>query len=84
MNRRQRRTLEAVFSHPASGAIRWREVETMLKGLGAVVSERAGSRVAILLNDRVAVFHRPHPGPEMTRGAVRDLRRFLEGAGVTP
>lgn len=56
----------------------------MLKGLGAVVSERAGSRVAILLNDRVAVFHRPHPGPEMTRGAVRDLRRFLEGAGVTP
>ena len=56
----------------------------MLKGLDGVVSERAGSRVAILLNDRVAVFHRPHPGPEMSRGAVRDLRRFLRNAGVKP
>ena len=84
MNRRHRRTLEAVFAHPSSGAIRWRDVESMLKGLDGVVSERAGSRVAILLNDRVAVFHRPHPGPEMSRGAVRDLRRFLRNAGVKP
>ena len=83
MNRRHRRTLEAIFAHPP-GAVRWRDVEFMLKGLGGIVSERAGSRVAILLNARVAVFHRPHPGPEMSRGAVRDLRRFLENAGVTP
>ena len=31
-------------------------------GLGGIVSYRAGSRVAVLLNDRVAVFHRPHSG----------------------
>jgi hypothetical protein len=48
------------------------------------MSERAGSRVAVRLNDRVAVFHRPHPSPNMDKGAVRDLRRFLENAGITP
>lgn len=84
MNRRHRKTLEMVFAPPVSGAIRWREVEALLKSLGAILSERAGSRVAVLLNDRVAVFHRPHPSPDMDKNAVRDLRRFLENAGVTP
>ncbi|MSR82289.1 MAG: type II toxin-antitoxin system HicA family toxin [Candidatus Latescibacteria bacterium] len=84
MNKSRHKTLEAIFAQPISGTIRWREVETLLKALGATLSERAGSRVAVLLNDRVAVFHRPHPSPDMDKGAVRDLRRFLENAGVRP
>jgi hypothetical protein len=84
MNRRHRKTLELVFAQPVSGSIRWREVEALLKSLGAILSERAGSRVAVLLNGRVAVFHRPHPSPDMDKNAVRDLRRFLENAGVAP
>ena len=84
MNRRHKRILEAIFTQPISGNLRWGEVEALLKALGAVVNERAGSRVAILLNDRVAVFHRPHPGPNMDKGAVRDLRKFLVISGATP
>ncbi|MBI1926625.1 type II toxin-antitoxin system HicA family toxin [Candidatus Poribacteria bacterium] len=84
MNKRHRITLNAIFAQPISGNIKWRDVETLLQSLGAVISERAGSRVAVLLNDRVAVFHRPHPGPNMDKGAVRDLRRFLESAGIMP
>ena len=84
MNRRHRKTLELVFAQPVSGSIRWREVEALLKSLGAILSERAGSRVAVLLNGRVAVFHRPHPSPDMDKNAVRDIRRFLENAGVAP
>jgi hypothetical protein len=52
--------------------------------LGAELQERAGSRVAVYLNERIAVFHRPHPGPNLDKGAVRDVRRFLESAGVNP
>lgn len=84
MNKRHRRTLDAIFARPTSGTIKWRDVESLLKTLGAILSERAGSRVAVLLNDHVAVFHRPHPNPNMDKGAVRDLRRFLENAGITP
>ncbi|MCH8293340.1 type II toxin-antitoxin system HicA family toxin [Candidatus Poribacteria bacterium] len=84
MNKRHRRTLNAIFAQPISGNIKWRDVETLLRSLGAVISERAGSRVAVQLNNRVAVFHRPHPSPNMDKGAVRDLRRFLENAGITP
>ena len=84
MNKRHRRTLNAIFAQPISGNLKWRDVESLLRSLGSVISERAGSRVAVQLNDRVAVFHRPHPSPNMDKGAVRDLRRFLENAGITP
>jgi len=84
MSKRHKKTLNSIFTQPISGNIQWRDVESLLKSLGAVISERAGSRVAVLLNDRVAVFHRPHPGPNMDKGAVKDLRRFLESAGIMP
>lgn len=34
-------------------------------------------------DEHVAVFHRPHPRPNIDKGAIRDLRRFLDNAGVT-
>jgi hypothetical protein len=81
---KHRRTLRQVYARPVLAGIRWRDALSLLVALEATVSERAGSRVAVKLNDRVAVFHRPHPRPEMDRAAVRDLRRFLESAGVEP
>lgn len=83
MNKRHRRIFEALFAQPISGNIKWRDVESLLKTLGAVLAERAGSRVSVSLNDHVIVFHRPHPRPNMDKGAVRDLRRFLQRAGIT-
>ena len=56
----------------------------MLNALGATIRERAGSRVAVRLHEQIAVFHRPHPNPDMDKGAVTDVRRFLENAGVRP
>jgi len=47
MNKRHRRTLNAIFSQPISGNIKWRDVEALLKALGAIISERTGSRVAV-------------------------------------
>lgn len=57
---------------------------SMLEAAGAEISEGAGSRVRIALNDVRAVFHRPHPKKETDKGAVKSMRRFLSEAGVTP
>jgi hypothetical protein len=84
MNKRHRRILDAIFAQPISGNIKWRDVESLLRSLGADLTERSGSRVALSLNDCIAVFHRPHPSPDMGKGAVRDLRRFLQKVGITP
>jgi len=48
------------------------------------MEERKGSRVAIELNDVVAIFHRPHPEKEIDKGAVASIRRFLKEVGLKP
>ena len=52
--------------------------------LGAEVSERAGSRIAVVLFGEVRVFHRPHPAPTTDKGAVASVRIWLESHGVKP
>ncbi len=78
------RTLSAIFAEPAKSDIKWREIEALLKNLGAEITEGSGSRVRIALNGRRAVFHRPHPSPETDKGAVKSMRRFLTEAGINP
>lgn len=46
--------------------------------------EGRGSRVRVELNGVVAVFHRPHPEKEASKGRVKAAREFLEKAGVEP
>ncbi|MCW5623550.1 MAG: type II toxin-antitoxin system HicA family toxin [Burkholderiales bacterium] len=84
MKRTHQRTLEAVFSHPTSGNIVWKDIEALLRGLGAEASEREGNRVAIVLFDEVRVFHRPHPSPNADKGAVVAVKKWLEQHGVKP
>lgn len=84
MRKKHLRTLETVFVRPTASDLRWQDVEALLKAVGAEVEERAGSRVAVVLNEVVAVFHRPHPRPEMDKGAVVAVRKFLTDAGVVP
>ena len=59
-------------------------MEALFVHLGAKLSEGNGSRLRVLLNDRVAVFHRPHPRKETDKGALASVRRFLGEAGVKP
>ena len=84
MKRKHQRTLERIFARPTSGAIRWPDIEALFKSLGAEVSERAGSRVAVVLFGEVRVFHRPHPSPDTDKGAVNSIRDWLDIYEVRP
>lgn len=77
--------MRALFRHPVGGNIKWREVEALLIALGAKIEERSGSRVAILFPDQhPAIFHRPHPSPNIDKGAIAALRKWLSKMGMTP
>jgi len=84
VRKKHRKTLDAVFSRPTQANIKWDDVEALLKAFGAYIEERKGSRVAIELNDVVAIFHRPHPEKEIDKGAVASIRKFLKEVGVEP
>ncbi len=85
MKRKHQKTLETIFAHPVSGNLKWQDVVSLLKALGAEIDEsREGSRVGILLHENVVVQHRPHPSPNMDKGAIAALRNFLVDCGVRP
>lgn len=84
MNRKHGATLAAIFATPTPANIRWREIESLFAALGADIKEGAGSRVSVRLNNVAATFHRPHPQPDASRATARDVRDFLEQAGVKP
>lgn len=84
MKRKHQRCLELIFGRPTSGNVQWRDIEAMFVELGAEVTEREGSRVAVVLFGEVRVFHRPHPSPNTDKGAVVSIRKWLEQNGVEP
>ena len=85
MPSKHQKTLAAIFAKPTRANIHYRDVEAMLVWLGAeVVVSRSGSRVFLELNGEGHSYHRPHPGKELSRETVRDLRDFLSSAGMEP
>ena len=84
MKRQHRKTLELIFLHPASASIKWSDVETLFRQLGAEISEREGSRIGVRLFGERWVFHRPHPSPDTDKGAVVSIRKWFEENGVKP
>ncbi|MCB1603086.1 MAG: type II toxin-antitoxin system HicA family toxin [Xanthomonadales bacterium] len=81
MKAKHRKTLELIKSRPVSGNIKWSRIEALFLELGAEITEREGSRIAVYLFDEVRVFHRPHPSPNTDKGAVSSIRNWLENNG---
>jgi hypothetical protein len=77
-------TLRAVLTDPVRANIKWPDIEAMLEHYGAEITEGRGSRVRVALRGVRAVFHRPHPQREASKGTVRSVRRFLRETGVLP
>jgi hypothetical protein len=75
-------TLADVFADPVRANVEWRDIESLFVALGVEATEGHGSRVRCVLQGIRAVFHRPHPEKETSKGAIRSVRRFLGEAGV--
>ncbi|MDQ6975200.1 MAG: type II toxin-antitoxin system HicA family toxin [Mariprofundaceae bacterium] len=84
MKKKHQKTLELIFKRPTSGNIHWRDIEALFLALGADVSERAGSRISVVLFGEVRIFHRPYPSPSTDKGAISTIRKWLESNEVTP
>lgn len=82
MNHHHRKILEEIYNFPASGVVKWPDVESLLISLGAVVREGKGSGISFIHGSAVANFHRPHPGNDLKPYQVHDAKSFLAAIGV--
>jgi len=84
MNKRQRRALARIFERPTRSDVRWDELASLMRALGAEEHQGAGSRVRFVLGGSILSLHRPHPKPELRKYAVEDVRDFLAARGIEP
>jgi len=84
MSHKHEQFLRAIFHDPISGNIHWREVESLLRHLGAKVEQTSGATVRVVLNGYDGNLHRPHHSGTLDRQGVRALREYLARAKATP
>jgi len=82
MNHRHRKVLQALFAHPVSANIDFREVEAVLNELGAEIDNRSGSRVGVTLKGHTVVFH--HANHSVPKEEVAQIRKVLIDCGISP
>ena len=74
--------LHAIFAHPVSATIDFKDVMHMFESLGAEIDQKSGRRVGMKLNGRsVAFSHAQHSLPT---DVVAQVRRFPETCGISP
>jgi len=83
-SQKHRLTHSRIFEEPTRSDVRWTDIESLLKALGAEFREGRGTRVRVVLGGVKAVFHRPRARPDTDRGALKSVRRFLISAGFEP
>jgi hypothetical protein len=84
MNSKQRENLRAIYEKPTRADIRWADIISVFRALGAEIEQGHGSRVGISLRGKRAVFHQPHPKPVAKKGLVDNVRAFLQSVRVKP
>jgi len=76
-------TLKRIFGHPLSHNIEWHDVISLLESVGTVVEEHNG-RIKVTVGSESETFDPPKGRDAIDAQQLVDLRRMLEGAGVTP
>jgi len=76
--------IRSIFHDPPSGNIHWRDIESLLRHVGATLESISGARIRVSLNRMQDVLHRPHHSNVLDTKSLLHLRAFLARAGVTP
>jgi len=85
MSSHHAKLLRLIFHDPPSHNIHWRDVESLLRHVGAEVESLSGARIKVSKDRAEAILHRPHHhAHELDKQGLVHLREFLARAGVTP
>jgi hypothetical protein len=84
MSHKHENLLRSLFHDPISGNIHWREVESLLRHLGAEIEQLSGARLRVRLNGVEGILHRPHHSSVLDKSGVKHLREYLAHARTTP
>jgi hypothetical protein len=84
MSRHHAQLIRTIFHDPPSGNVHWRDIESLLRHVGATVESISGARIRVRLGRAEGVVHRPHHGNTLDASSLLHIRGLLARGGVTP
>jgi hypothetical protein len=84
MSHRTASLLRTIFHDPPSGNVHWRDVESLLKHVGATLEPLSGARIRARIGHMEGILHRPHHSNTLDASGLLHVRQFLARSGVTP
>jgi len=85
MSSHHAKLIRAIFDDPPSHNIHWRDVESLLRHVGAEIEPLSGARIRVTKERAESILYRPHHHQNtLDKPGLEHLRAFLGRAGVTP
>ena len=78
----ERRTLDAIFHHPAPHNLSWMDTLDLLTHLGSA-DEKPDGKYSLTINGKHLIFHKPH-GKHLDANEIAGLRHYFTSAGISP
>jgi hypothetical protein len=82
LNNHHQNTVDAIFAHPASGNVEWRQVISLIEAIGSATVEHNG-KLKITVGPETEVIEPPRD-KDIDHQMIVDLRRMLTVAGYGP
>lgn len=83
MSKKHQKVLSSIFSdHPGSN-IHWKEIESLLKHLGAEFREGTGARTIAVMEGKEFALHRGSHGSTISKQGLHDLKKYLESVNIS-
>ena len=82
MNHKHRKILHAIFAHPVSNNIAFKDVVSVFEELGAEVDNKTGNRIGVKLNGHSVAFS--HAAHSLPKEEVIEVKKFLTTCGIDP
>lgn len=84
MSRHHAQLIRSIFHDPPSGNVHWRDIESLLRHVGAEIEPLSGARIRVRLGRAEGILHRPHHGNTLGASSLLHVRELLARGGVTP
>jgi len=83
MSKKHQKVLSTVFSDHPSSNIHWKEIESLLKHLGAEFREGTGASTVAIIQGKEFTVHRGSHGSTIPKQSLHELKKYLESVNVT-
>ncbi len=82
MSKKHQKVLTAIYSDHPSSNIHWKEIESLLKHLGAEFRLGTGASVVVILQGQEFTIHRGHHNTTMSKLELHQLKKFLQSVNA--